>query len=108
MSTNKATNRILDKIKALEVKTAKLLPLRKEEIFDILQSNGGLTLDNKLLAGLAIYGAHLKNSESNLLREFAELGKTKIPSSGTRGGVKKTSKANTVQSNTNSRCASHG
>ena len=108
MSTNKATNRILEKIKALEIERAKLLPLRKEEIFAILQSNGGLTLDNKLLAGLAIYAANPKNSESNLLRELAELGKTKIPSSGTRGGVKKTSKANTLQSNTNSQGASHG
>ena len=108
MNTNKQTNRILEKIKALEVEKAKLLPLRKEEIFAVLENSGGLTLDNKLLAGLAIYAANPKNSESNLLRELAELGKTKIPSNRSGASATKANKANTVQPNTNSKSASHG
>ena len=107
----KETNRILEKIKALAIEKAKLLPLRKEEMFNVLQNNGGLTLDNKLLAGLAIYAANPKNSESNLLRELSELGRTKIPSTkGNRNRVdiKKANKATPVQSNTDSENASHG
>ena len=110
MKMNKQTNRILEKIRALELEKAKLLPLRKEEIFDVLQNNGGLTLDNKLLAGLAIYAANPKNSDSNLLRELAELGRTKIPSRGSRNqvNIKKENKGSAVQSNTSSQGASHG
>jgi hypothetical protein len=44
MAVNKTTNRVLEKIKALEIEKAKLLPLRKEEIFNVLQNSGGLTL----------------------------------------------------------------
>ena len=108
MSTNKATNKILEKIKALEIEKAKLMPLRKEEIFNVLENNGGLTLDNKLLAGLAIYAANPKNRESNLLRELSELGRSKIPSNRSGSGAAKANKANIVQSNTNSKSTSHG
>jgi len=96
---NEQTNKILEKIKALEIERAKLLPLRKEEIFNVLEHCNGLTLDNKLLAGLAIYAANPANSDSNLLRELAELGKTKIPSRRNRASVKKANKAIDIQSN---------
>lgn len=102
------TNKILEKIRALEIEKAKLLPLRKEEIFNILQNNGGLTLDNKLLAGLAIYASNPKNIDSNLLRELSELGNTKIPSSRNRSDIKKANKATTIQSNATTQVKSHG
>ena len=77
---NKQTNRILEKIKILEAEKARLLPLRKEEIFSVLEVSGGLTLDNRLLAGLAMYASNPANSNSSLLRELSELGKKAIPS----------------------------
>jgi hypothetical protein len=104
---SKQTNRILEKIKALEIEKAKLLPLRKDEIFQVLE-NSGLTLDNKLLAGLAIYAANPKNSESNLLRELLELGRSKIPSNRSGSGATKANKGAAVQQDTNSKSASHG
>jgi hypothetical protein len=85
---SKETSRILEKIKALEEEKARLLPLRKEEIFNVLQSNGGLTLDNKLLAGLAIHAANPANATSNILRELTMLGQTKMPSKGNREATK--------------------
>jgi hypothetical protein len=78
---SKDTSRILEKIKALEEEKARLLPLRIEEIVNVLQSNGGLTLDNRLLAGLAIYANNPANAASGLLIELMQLGQTKIPSS---------------------------
>ena len=78
---SKDTSRILEKIKALEEEKARLLPLRIEEIVKVLQSNGGLTLDNRLLAGLAIYANNPVNATSGLLMELMKLGQTKIPSS---------------------------
>ena len=77
---SKDTSRILEKIKALEEEKARLLPLRIEEIVNVLQSNGGLTLDNRLLAGLAIYANNPVNAASSLLMELMRLGQTKIPS----------------------------
>ena len=78
---SKDTSRILEKIKALEEEKARLLPLRIEEIVNVLQSNGGLTLDNRLLAGLAIYANNPVNAASGLLMELMKLGQTKMPSS---------------------------
>jgi len=72
--------KILERIKALEEEKKELLPLRKEEIFDVLQASGGLTLDNHLLAGLAVYVSDSKNNSSNFLRELVELGKSAMPS----------------------------
>lgn len=67
------------RIRQLEEQRAKLLPLRKEEIFAVLTASGGLTLDNRLLAGLAIYAKDPANKDSNFLKELMELGKLKIP-----------------------------
>ena len=77
---NKDTSKILEKIRALEEEKAKLLPYRIEEIVNVLQLNGGLTLDNRLLAGLAIYANNPVNASSGLLKELMQLGQTKIPS----------------------------
>ena len=78
---SKDTSRILEKIKALEEEKARLLPYRIEEIINVLQSNGGLILDNRLLAGLAIYANNPANATSGLLMELMRLGQTRIPSS---------------------------
>ncbi len=51
------THDINKKIKALEEQRAKLLLLRKDEIFNILEKAGGIALDNRLLAGLAVYAS---------------------------------------------------
>jgi hypothetical protein len=104
----KKTMKILEKIKALEIEKAKLLPLRKEEIFSVLEVCGGLTLDNKLLAGLAIYAANPENNNSNLLRELSELGKKKIPSSRNRNSVSKTDSLSIVQQDANKQEKANG
>jgi hypothetical protein len=100
---SKDTSRILEKIKALEEEKARLLPLRIEEIVKVLQSNNGLTLDNRLLAGLAIYANNPVNAASGLLMELMKLGQTKIPSnklpsSKLRGGSKSSNTNTALQS----------
>lgn len=78
-SKNNST-RILEKIKTLEAEKAKLLKLRKEEIFNVLDSSGGLTLDNRLLTGLAIYASNPANADSSLLKELFAIGQKQTPS----------------------------
>jgi hypothetical protein len=104
----KNTNQILEKIKALEVEKARLLPLRKEEILQVLEHNNGLVIDNRLLAGLAIYAANPANAGSNLLRELSELGKKKIPSKRRRADSKKNSAGDAVQQSTDTKEKAHG
>jgi hypothetical protein len=104
----KDTTKILEKIKALEAERAKLLPLRKEEIFTILERCNGLILDNRLLAGLAIYAANPANAGSNLLRELSELGKTKMPSSRVRVSSKKNNSGNVVSASSSEKVQAHG
>jgi hypothetical protein len=98
---SKDTNKILEKIKALEVEKARLLPLRKEEILKVLENNNGLVIDNRLLAGLAIYAANPANAGSNLLRELSELGKKKIPSKRRRADSEKNGASDVVPTSAN-------
>ena len=91
------TKKILEKIKALEIERAKLLTLRKEEIWNVLEASGGLTLDNRLLAGLAIYASDSANSDSGLIKELKDLGSKKIPSSRNRKTDKAKNKGGDVQ-----------
>jgi len=105
---NKDTNRILEKIRLLEAERARLLPLRMEEIFHVLQSNGGLTLDNKLLAGLAIHAANPANAISNILRELAQLGASKILSRRNKNTAKKSNTKLALQPNTDQKEKAHG
>lgn len=72
---SKDTKKIIERIEALELEKARLLKLRKEEIFSILQKYQGLTLDNNLLAGLAIYASDKANQGSDLLKELETLGR---------------------------------
>ena len=74
------TKKILEKIKDLEIERAKLLSLRKEEIWNVLEASGGLTLDNKLLAGVAIYANDPANSDSGLIKELKALADSSFPS----------------------------
>lgn len=116
MSQN--TTRILERIKALEKEQEKLLPLRKEEIFNVLQAAGGLTLDNKLLAGLAVYVSDSANHSSEFLRELSELGKRAMPSrrsnvrkaSAVKGshGAKACNQGSSVSANTAKEAEAHG
>lgn len=105
---SKDTTRILKKIKELEAEKARLLPLRKEEIFNILHAAGGLALDNKLLAGLAVYTSNPENAESSFLRELSELGKSKMPSRKIRNTVKTVGANSTIQSNTTKKEKTNG
>lgn len=97
MKATNSTKKILEKIQALEKERAKLLPLRKEEIWSVLEASGGLTLDNRLLAGLAIYASNPANKDSTLLKELKELGTKKIPSNRNRKAVKNHSQTDNVQ-----------
>lgn len=91
------TRKILEKIQALEKERAKLLSLRKEEIWNVLEASGGLTLDNRLLAGLAMYASNPDNKDSTLLKELKELGTKKIPSNRNRKAVKNHNQTDNVQ-----------
>ncbi len=105
---SKDTSRILEKIKALEEEKARLLPLRTEEIVNVLQSNGGLTLDNRLLAGLAIYASNPTNAASSLLMELMQLGQTKIPSNKLRNSATARNKNPALQSDAVKKEKDHG
>lgn len=80
----KNTSKTMERLRILESEVAKLISLRKEEIFKVLELSGGLTLDNRLLAGLAAYASDPANSNSSLIKELMEIGKNKIPSKGIR------------------------
>jgi hypothetical protein len=73
-----------------------LLNLRKEEIFNILDNNGGLALDNRLLTGLAIYASNPANSDSNLLKELFAIGQKQTPSKRNRSVNSKTDKGDNL------------
>ena len=104
----KDTSRILEKIKALEEEKARLLPYRIEEIVNVLQSNGGLTLDNRLLAGLAIYASNPANAASSLLMELKSLGQQKIPSNKLRNSAASRNKNPALQSDAVKKEKAHG
>ena len=76
----KDTNKILAKIRALEEEKAKLIPLRKEEIWGVLVDSGGLTIDNRLLAGLAVYANENSGREDSFLENLRVIGSKVLPS----------------------------
>lgn len=94
------TKKILEKIQALEIERAKLLSLRKEEIWNVLEASGGLTLDNKLLAGLAIHVSNPANSNSKLTKELKALGDRAFPSRNRKNNKKQDEKATLPASST--------
>jgi hypothetical protein len=89
---SKNTDRTIERLRILESEVAKLISLRKEEIFKVLELSGGLTLDNRLLAGLAAYASDPANRNSGFLKELMEIGKKKIPSKRFRSNTAKSHK----------------
>lgn len=101
------TKKILEKIKALEIERSKLLTLRKDEIWNVLEASGGLTLDNKLLAGLAIYAGNPANTNSGLLKELKALADSAFPSRNRKNNKKQDGKTAVLEGSTKEG-ASHG
>ncbi len=91
------TKKILEKIKALEIERSKLLTLRKDEIWNVLEASGGLTLDNKLLAGLAIYAGNPANTNSGFLKELMALADSAFPSRNRKDNKKQDRKATVLE-----------
>lgn len=102
-------HKIQAKIKALEEQMENCLPARKEEIFEILKANDGIMIDDRILAGFAIY-ANSKDPKSNsFLKELYELGKGKIPSKRSAPkSNKKTDVTNKVSANTEEKKEANG
>lgn len=73
-------HKIQAKIEALEEQMENYMPVRKDEIFEILKSNNGIMIDDRLLAGFVIYANSRDNKSSSFLKELYDLGKGKIPS----------------------------
>lgn len=90
------------KIAKLEEEKARLIPLRKEEIFNVLEASGGLALDNSLLAGLAMYASSEEGKQSTFLKELSAVGKRYFP----RHRQGKDSLANTAINKANLQAAS--
>jgi len=82
MSKTMNTKDIQARIQKLEAEKAKLISMRKEEIFKILEVTGGMVVDNALLAGLFVYANSEEAKNSQLLRELAKVGKSYLPSRG--------------------------
>ncbi|MFP3011436.1 MAG: hypothetical protein ACEY3D_00035 [Rickettsia sp.] len=82
-----------DRIAEIEAKLLKqqtqLLQKRKEELFDLFQACGTLTLDDKLLLGFLKFVKNPNNKNHPIFNEFKELGhKTRLPSKPKSGNSK--------------------
>lgn len=70
-----------ERIKELEKQRKELVQWRKNEIFEVINANGGICLDNRLLAGLAIYASREENRNDAFLEKLKEIGsKATFPS----------------------------
>jgi hypothetical protein len=70
-----------ERIKELEKQRKELVQWRKNEIFEVINANGGICLDNRLLAGLAIYASMEENRNDAFLEKLKEIGsKATFPS----------------------------
>ena len=63
-----------ERIKELEKQKAELVLRRKNEIFEVINANGGTCLDNRLLAGFAIFASMEENKNDVFLAKLKELG----------------------------------
>lgn len=82
---SESSNTIIDKIKKLEGEHAKLLSMRKNEIFEVIKENGGVGIDNKLLAGFIIYALLPENKGDEFVLKMKEVGeKARFPRSGAK------------------------
>lgn len=73
---------IEERIKQLEQQKVQLVQERSKEISNIIIKYGGIGLDDRLLAGFAIFATNEVNKNSDFLVQILELGKElKIPRS---------------------------
>lgn len=77
-----------EKIEEFKNLQKEVLPERKEEISNIICENNGIFLDNRVIAGFALFASSRDNKNHPILKEFIELGKNKTPSK--RSSNKKT------------------
>jgi len=63
-----------ERIEELEKQRKELVQWRKNEIFEVINANGGICLDNRLLAGLAIYASMEENRNDAFLEKLKEIG----------------------------------
>jgi hypothetical protein len=78
-----------ERIKELEKQRKELVQWRKNEIFEVINANGGICLDNRLLAGLAIYASMEENRNDAFLEKLKEIdSKATFPSRRKKPGAK--------------------
>ena len=84
-----ASKSLQERIWELEKQKTELLEKRKEEIFEVLNANSGICLDNRLLAGFALYASSEENKNDVFLAKLKEIGaKGKFPSRGKKPHTK--------------------
>ena len=84
-----AVKTLQGRIKELEKQRKELVQWRKNEIFEVINANGGICLDNRLLAGLAIYASMEENRNDAFLEKLKEIGsKATFPSRRKKPGTK--------------------
>ena len=84
-----AVKTLQERIKELEKQRKELVQWRKNEIFEVINANGGICLDNRLLAGLAIYASMEENRNDAFLEKLKEIGsKATFPSRRKKSGTK--------------------
>ena len=62
-----------ERIEELEKQRKELVQWRKNEIFEVINANGGICLDNRLLAGLAIYASMEENRNDAFLEKLKQI-----------------------------------
>lgn len=69
------------RIKQLEEQQKEVIMKRKAEIAKVVVGAGGIDLDNRLLAGFVAFASNKANSDSSILKQMREVGKSlKFPS----------------------------
>ena len=68
------TKSLQERIRELAKQKAQLELRRKDEIFEVINANGGLCLDNRLLAGFTIFASMEENKNDVFLAKLKELG----------------------------------
>jgi hypothetical protein len=68
------TKSLQERIRELEKQKAELVLRRKDEIFEVINANGGTCLDNRLLAGFASYASMEENKDDVFLKKLKDIG----------------------------------
>lgn len=64
---------ISHKLAKLDDQRKALLEHRKEEIFNLLQSNNGLHIDDELIVGFIRFASKTENLQNPIMNQFREL-----------------------------------